>query len=418
MIEIENRKNDRLKIVQFILSLIAFLVTTICAASCFAGGTLFHTTLGFSEEEGREILAFGSICILLSAVHFSALINALKSPSISNIPFQTKNKSFLFASIAMAVWAIFLALNYFHIAQQFLLVIQPYLTPLVVCIPIWWFIELGKRNLPPLTIRKKTAALSLGSSYIVLFILLLELIIFALIIAGFLVYLNFQPFYKQFLQTFTIPQNLSQLDTQFLEHYLLTFLQNPWVIVGIFLLIGIIAPFIEESLKPAALWALRKRSLSPAQGFVLGLYFGAAFAFIESSGMLIQLGAEEWVENILLRSATSLLHITCSGLVGYGYAYSIFSERKGSLFKYLCLATLLHGMWNSLAVFYSLASLSQENAGGLLSPVWETVSIIALILEWVFILFFLWKKNKRINDEIQNELHRKDESRVAMNEVE
>jgi len=418
MIEVEKRKNDWLKISQFILSLIAFLITVFSAASCFAGGSLLLAEPEIYTAESQLLFTIGSICIFLAVVHFFALVNAIKKPSQVKTSFQPENRSFLFASIALLVWAVSLALFYFFAADQNLFSFQVYLTPLFISIPIWWFVEFGKRSLPNLTIRKQTAALSLGTSYVIVMIITIELIIFALIIAGVLVYLNFQPVFQQMMNMITIPQDLTQFNMESIEHYILIFLQNPWIIAAAVFLVGCAAPFIEESLKPAALWVLRKRSLSPTHGFILGLYFGAAFAFFESAGMLIQFGGGEWVENTLLRSATALLHITCSGLVGYGYACSMTQEKKNSLPKYLFLAVLLHGTWNTLAVLNSLTSLSEIEGGWLSSSIWGTISIIALVLEWIFILFFLWKMNIKLKEEFHNKTHRNSGSRVTMNEVE
>lgn len=419
MMTVEGRKNDRLKISQFIFSLIAFLITTISAASCFAGGLLFRTTFGFSMEEAKPLLSLGSMGVLLALIHFSALVKALKEPTLSKTTANTKINSFILASGALFCWAVVLILTYFHIGEQFFNSIQSYLTPLEIWIPIWWFVEFGKRNLPRITARKRSAALSLGSSYTVLLIMSLELIVIALIIAGVLLYLNAQPQIQQWLKTITIPQDLTQVDEQFLERYIVVLFQNPWFLAVVFLVIGIIAPFIEESLKPLAIWALRKRTLSPAQGFVLGLYFGAAFALIENAGMIIQLGSESLVENILLRASTALLHVTCSGLVGCGYARSMQPGKNSVFLKPLLTAFLLHGMWNSLAVLFSLSSFSSQlNINWLFSPIWKTVFTIAVILEWMVILFLLWKKNIKLKKEIQVEAHRNSEDGVLMNEVE
>ncbi|MGV8026085.1 MAG: PrsW family glutamic-type intramembrane protease [Anaerolineaceae bacterium] len=394
MMIVEGRKNDWLKISQFIFSLIAFLITTISAASCFAGGLLFRTTFGFSIDEAGLLLSLGSVCVLLAVIHFSALVQAAKEPSLPEPTVNIKIDSFILASIALLCWAIVLILTYFHIGEQFFSSLQAYLTPLEIWIPIWWFVEFGKRNLPRITARKRSAALSLGSSYTVFFIMFLELIFISLIFAGVLIYLNAQPQIQQWLKTITVPQDLFQIDEQFLERYFVILLQNPWFMATVFLIIGIIAPFIEESLKPLAIWVLRKRSLSPAQGFVLGLYFGAAFAMIENAGMIIQLGSEGLIESILLRASTALLHITCSGLVGCGYACSMQPGKNNAFIKPLLFAFLFHGLWNSFAVLFSFASLaSQLKITWLFPSSCETVSTIAMILEWIVIIFFLWKKN-------------------------
>jgi len=419
MTTVEGRKNDWLKISQFIFSLIAFLITTISAASCFAGGLLFRSTFGLSIDETGLLLSLGSVCILLAVIHFFALAQALKEPSLPKKTSKIKMDSFILASVALLSWAVVLTLTYFHIGEQFFASIQSYLIPLEIWIPIWWFVELGKRNLPRITVRKRSAALSLGSSYVVILIIVFELIIIALIFAGILIYLNAQPQIQQWLKTITIPQDLAQVDETLLEHYLVVLLQNPWFVTAIFLVVGIIAPIIEESLKPLAIWSLRKRLLTPSQGFILGLYFGAAFSLIENAGMVIQFGSEGLVENILLRASTALLHITCSGLVGCGYARSMQPGKNSAFIKPLLVAFLFHGMWNSFAVLFSFSSLaSQMQFTWLLPSGWKPVSMIAMILEWIVILCFLWKKNLQLKKEVLLEAHRNSEGGVFMNEVE
>jgi hypothetical protein len=420
MIVAEERKNDWLKISQFLFSLTAFLITTICAAGSFAGGLIFYSSSGFSAEESGGLVSLGSLSILLAVFHFSALVNAVKEPALPKSTGHSKINSFILASAALLCWAVILILTYFHIGEQFFNSIQPFFTPLAIWIPIWWFIEFGKRKLPQVTARKSSAALSIGSSYTIFIIMVLELIVVALIIAIVLIYLNSQPQIQQWMKTFTFPRDLTQLNEQVLERYLNVIIQNPIFIAAVFLLVGIIAPFIEESLKPLALWTLRKRSLSPSEGFILGLYFGAAFAFVESAGMVIQLGTESWAESILLRASTSLLHITCSGLVSHGYVRSMQPGKNSAFLKPLLAALALHGTWNSLAVLVSLASLSPGlNIDMFFTPFWDKIFIIALILEWSGILFLLWKMNKKMKDDAQlPEPNTKGEGGVLTNEVE
>jgi hypothetical protein len=151
----------------------------------------------------------------------------------------------------------------------------------------------------------------------------------------------------------------------------------------------------------------------------LGLYFGAAFSLIENAGMVIQFGSEGLVENILLRASTALLHITCSGLVGCGYARSMQPGKNSAFIKPLLVAFLFHGMWNSFAVLFSFSSLaSQMQFTWLLPSGWKPVSMIAMILEWIVILCFLWKKNLQLKKEVLLEAHRNSEGGVFMNEVE
>ncbi|NMB62465.1 MAG: PrsW family intramembrane metalloprotease, partial [Chloroflexi bacterium] len=245
------------------------------------------------------------------------------------------------------------------------------------------------------------AALSISSSYGMMFILLFEMIVIALVIAGVLLYLSTQPQIRQWMDSFSLPQNLSQLDIHLIERYARTLLRTPIFLVIVFLLVGLVLPLIEEILKPIAIWTLHRRSISPAEGFILGLYFGAAFALVESGGMIIQLGMGSWVTSTLLRAATGLLHITCSGLVGYAYARFMQLERKISAAIPLLIAVALHGTWNTVAVLSSLGSLSAEiGMSGFFSPIWDHVFSALMVLLWLTAFSILWKMNKKLQKDL------------------
>ena len=391
----EQPKSDWLKISQFVLSLLAFCFTILAAAGFFAGGILFNDLPDFSSQETTLFSAFGSFFLFQSIIHLLAMIHAIKK---TTPPQQKTTKSFLHASLFLLFWAIILVLQYFQIGNQFLAPILPFLTPLAVWIPIWWFVEFGKRKITPLSSRKRFGALSTGSSYTMILIMCVEIILIAIIGAIALLYFSSQPQFQQWMQGFSLPQALTQIDTPILERYLRVLLQEPLLITGIFLLIGLVIPFIEESLKPLALWLLRKRSLSVSEGFLLGLYFGAAFALIESGGMVIQLGLDGWVENILLRSSTALIHITCSGLVGYGYARAMQPNSNKAFMKPLFISIILHGIWNSLAVLTGIATISAELDISFTIPMMlDHVFTGAMVVEWIAIFILLNKMNKKFS---------------------
>ena len=395
----EQKQNDWLKITQFILSLIAFLFTTLAAAGFYAGGSVYKSTLGLSDQDATFLLSFASLWLLLSFFHINSVFQSFRKPdTFAERPSQRFN-SFFIATVALVIWAAFLLLNQLAVVQQFFTPLLPYLTPFTIWIPIGWFIEFGKRNLIPPSARKRSAALSISSSYGVVLILLLEMMVIALVVAGVLLYLSSQPHIRQGMESFSIPPDLSQLNIPLLERYARTLLRNPAFLVLVFLLIGLILPFIEEILKPVVIWALHRRSISPREGFILGLYFGAAFALVESGGMVIQLGMESWVTSTLLRAATGLLHITCSGLVGYAYAGLMQPVRSTSAAKPLLTAIALHGIWNSVAVLSSLGGLSAElGSPTLFSPKWDYVFNVAMVLLWFSAFFILRRMNKKMQE--------------------
>ena len=60
------------------------------------------------------------------------------------------------------------------------------------------------------------------------------------------------------------------------------YLINPFILISLFLVLGVFTPLIEETLKPAIVWLLAKRLQRPSQGFALGVISGAGFALVES----------------------------------------------------------------------------------------------------------------------------------------
>ena len=118
---------------------------------------------------------------------------------------------------------------------------------------------------------------------------------------------------------------------------------------------GVLMPLIEEMLKPLALWTLRKRLLTPAEGFSAGLLAGAGFALFESATIIAQTGVgADWSQMVMLRIATSLLHMTTSGFVGWGLASGWTRKKYGRTILTILAATGIHGLWNSLVISMAL----------------------------------------------------------------
>jgi RsiW-degrading membrane proteinase PrsW (M82 family) len=132
-------------------------------------------------------------------------------------------------------------------------------------------------------------------------------------------------------------------------------LTSPLVITAIFLTVGLFMPLMEELLKPLGLWVLRKRLLTPAEGFSGGLICGAGFALFESATMIAQTGGSaDWGQMVLLRIATSLLHITASGFVGWGLASAWSQKKYGRTLLTILVAASVHGLWNTIAILIVL----------------------------------------------------------------
>lgn len=128
---------------------------------------------------------------------------------------------------------------------------------------------------------------------------------------------------------------------------------------GVFFLVLVIAPFVEEALKGSGVVAFRKSFKQLADGPVFGASVGLGFGFFET--FLYGLGA--WLTGglaaglalILVRSVSSVvLHGSSTGMFGYGYARSQFKQPGPGTGSYYLVAVGMHASFNALA---SLAAI-------------------------------------------------------------
>jgi hypothetical protein len=217
MTTLEQKNRDGLTITQFVLSLIAFLLTLIAAVGFFAGGSVFNQYLELDEQTTELFYSLGSFSILLSMLHGRSLWSASRGRNISQQAGRRKVSYFIQATIALISLGVFCLLQLLSSVQQLCAPSYPFLTPLAVAIPAWWFVELGKRNLPAVPAKKSSAALSIGTSYTVLCILVLEILFIALLLAVLLLYFSSQPFLQQMMKSFSFPADLTQIETVFTD---------------------------------------------------------------------------------------------------------------------------------------------------------------------------------------------------------
>ena len=136
------------------------------------------------------------------------------------------------------------------------------------------------------------------------------------------------------------------------------YLVRPTIIfAGLAIFSGVI-PVVEEILKPAALWAMAGKNLTPRDGFVGGLISGAAFALMENLMFFASvMTPDEWLVGAFTRATTGVLHMLGSGLVGWGLARAWQEGKWGVLGRNLVLAISFHGLWNASALFAGIAPL-------------------------------------------------------------
>jgi hypothetical protein len=193
-------------------------------------------------------------------------------------------------------------------------------------------------------------------------------------------------------------------DVQAMLTVLAPYLTNPLVLLAVLAFAAVIGPLIEEALKPAAIWLLGRRLRSPAEGFALGALCGAGFALLEgllaASGGAATLGV-----GLVGRAASSLMHITASGLVGWGIASARLEKRPWRFVGAYLLGVLIHGGWNGSAILtvfgalrYSLNPAAPDLVGGL--AMLAGLAVLALLFVAMSVLLPVVSRRLRLGQPV------------------
>jgi hypothetical protein len=262
------------------------------------------------------------------------------------------------SSIALGFWVLDLAaasLLSMH-PNGLTQLLMPVLSLLAVGIPIWWLIELGRRGLrtTPLRTWGTVSASLMGTVPLVIIVEVIGFVFLGIFILIWLV--------GQSPDLLTQIEQLGQsmangnVGPDALLSTLQPYLEQPGVVLAGLLILAVITPMVEEFFKPLALWFIPGRRLTEAEGFTLGLVAGGIFALLETLGSLSSLSqrSELWLALVLTRTGTGLLHITCSGLTGWGLAAAWQNRRYLKFVGLYLLAVAIHGSWNFLAQLISL----------------------------------------------------------------
>ena len=280
----------------------------------------------------------------------------------------------------------------------------PWFNILALLIPIWWLVEFGRRQLPLGSSQRSWGLVSISLGVTPLITLLAELIVTVLVVLVVFMKLSVEPVWMDKFNQLIIQFNQSDFDPQFFASFLKDLLASPLVITTIFLTVGLFMPLMEELLKPLGLWALRKRMLTPAEGFSGGLICGAGFALIESATMIAQTGGgSDWGQMVLLRIGTSLLHITASGFVGWGLASAWRQKKYGRTMLTILAAAGVHGLWNTLAILIVLLPfITSTSAPTVLTQGSLGVGTFIMVSILILLAIALFLMNHRLRRETQS----------------
>jgi RsiW-degrading membrane proteinase PrsW (M82 family) len=215
------------------------------------------------------------------------------------------------------------------------LLIPPTMLVLAVLPPLWavaWFTPRDPQQ-SQLTWRRGLVALCGGATVSIVLALLLETII-PLTIMSLLVSTG-----QSLLETWG-----RLLDTTS-SSGLVAELTNP-TFVYFFILVAVIAPLVEELVKPLVTLPLL-RQLNRQEAFWVGALAGAGFAAVENV-IYAGGGYSIWPGILFVRAIGVALHPLCAGLVTLGWR-EVLNREPGAVetwFKQYGFAVLIHAIWN------------------------------------------------------------------------
>ncbi|HYB77159.1 MAG TPA: PrsW family intramembrane metalloprotease [Thermoplasmata archaeon] len=151
---------------------------------------------------------------------------------------------------------------------------------------------------------------------------------------------------------------------------------------GVFFLVLVIAPFVEEALKGSGVVAFRSSFRQLADGPVFGASVGLGFGFFETFlyglGAYFVGGLPAGLTLIVIRSVSSVvLHGSSTGMFGYGYARSKFGQPGPGTGSYYLVAVGMHASFNALASLSAI--LAVLGIGGFASDAAGYLALFAAI---------------------------------------
>ncbi|GER87864.1 hypothetical protein KDW_20260 [Dictyobacter vulcani] len=173
-------------------------------------------------------------------------------------------------------------------------------------------------------------------------------------------------------------------------------------IIYLFLVVAVVAPLVEEGVKPLGVVALIGRIGSAKEAFLLGMACGIGFDLVETAGY-ISMGYSSWVDVAIQRSSAGLLHSFGAGMTALGWYYLTHSDslkKRRILIGLGCglYAILQHAIWNGSFVFQILPAPIGPylDKGTIMIGSYPLPAILIIYAVWttLMVIFFLFVTGK------------------------
>jgi RsiW-degrading membrane proteinase PrsW (M82 family) len=388
------KRNKLPSVLMLLLSGLGILLSWTVAALLIWSGTGVYAIPESTIAETLILLSIASLSFFMGLMNLPAFVHSIKRLKGKDARVK-KGSLFKRASLSLVVWGVLLVIGHLIAQSQTAVLALAPITVLAIILPTWWIIEFARRGLDRPSPFKESSTLTMGLTINPLVIMIVETLLVILVGLVVFIILGLQPGTLTELLEIANSPDLAQGSLENLEELLFNLAQDPMVATALFLIIGVVAPFTEELFKPLAVWFMPKKTATPKDGFILGLISGGAFAFLESVSMVSQINFQDWIISVSMRSATGMLHIGLSGLVGYGIAKAKYEKRWGFALLYLLGAAVLHGLWNSMALLNGY-STSMLPVGDVSMNFGSVATIACMLLVFAAVVFITIKINNTL----------------------
>jgi hypothetical protein len=353
-----------------------------------------------SRLDRTMLVAWAWISLFFSITAIPSIFFAARRLAGRSKPLQKPGKSFRLASLALCLFPLVLAVGATAGDHPVLVrFVFPLAAILAAGLPVWWMVEMTRQNAPCDQPQRHWGVFNFALFFSTPLAFLLEILIFVGIILVVGIWAAGDPRLSSWLMRFQQTVVQSGGDLEALQKVYGPVLRNPAVLLGIFSLLAVLIPMLEEMVKPLAVWFLLGRGLAPAAGLALGAIAGAGFALPETLLSLASASSDPgWIGLAIGRAGTSLLHVVTTAVTGMALAY-LWGNRRSAR-RYLGLGAayaavvIYHGLWNGMAIAAGLAKFFVPEG---LVPAMTTVGYTFLSIQALCGLVVLFMLSRRLN---------------------
>jgi hypothetical protein len=385
---------------QVVISSLGFLSSLIGGGLLLVFGLFSGMIDPLTTNDTGLLLVIGWTSLLIAVAFILALISAILHLQGRSMPALQPSTQRIIQGALIVVWIVsILGVLLISRFQALNLITSLLIIPLVL-VPILFFFWIGARNLSLGNRPRVWGAVAFNFSIMMPVVLLAELVLlfFIFIIAA--VWLAGQPELLSQIMMYADQISNGLMEPLEAEQLITDLISRPIFLNGSILVVAILVPLLEELFKPMAIWFLAGKHLTPSQGFVGGLIGGACFAMLESLGAVGIPAESEWLMLLFGRTGTGLLHVTLSGLVGWGFASAFYNRNWGRAIATYLGAVTIHGLWNFFALLSGIVPIlpiSEEMNN--LPVLLGQIGVFVLVALFVINLVLLFSVNRQLQQQ-------------------